>query len=215
MGSINVRLFLICFVLCVCDLKSVKAQSWDEWFHQKKTQIKYLEQQIAALKAEEISLRQGYDMLKSEWNTIANFKGAEFNLHQDFYNSLSAVNPVIRNEVNLSAVQARLQSIVNQFNAVDHLAGLTETEQTYISRVRENLVEQCHLDLNDLQTVLTTGGLQMSDDERIKRINEISAAINDKYVFACSFTNRVRLLSAQRNRDKSNTQTLRRYYEIN
>lgn len=206
---------MICIMLCVCALQRVNAQSWDEWFHQKKTQIKYLEQQIAALKAEEISLKQGYDMLKSEWNTIANFKGGEFKLHQDFYKSLSAVKPVVRNEVNLSAVQARLQSIVDQFNSVDNLKGLTESEQTYISRVRENLAAQCHLDLNDLQTVLTTGELQMSDDERIKRISEIKAAINDKYVFAYSFTNRIRLLSAQRIQDKSNTQTLRRYYEIN
>lgn len=206
---------MICLMLCVCALQPVNAQSWDEWFHQKKTQIKYLEQQIAALKAEEISLRQGYDMLKSEWNSIANFKGAEFNLHQDFYKSLSAVNPVVRNEVNLWVVQARLQNIINQLNSVDNLEGLTEAEQTYISSVRENLVAQCHLDLNDLQTVLTTGELQMSDDERIKRINKISAAINDKYVFACSFTNQVRLLSAQRKQDKSNTQTLRRYYETN
>lgn len=205
----------ICLLLCAFSFQPVHAQSFAEWFSQKKTQIKYLTQQIAALQAYKSSLEQGYGILKSEWGAIGNFKNGEFGLHQDYYQSLSAVNPQVKSSVNLTNIQSEQQSIVSQFNAIQNLNGLQENEQAYISSVRQNIITQCGKDLDDLQTVLTAGELQMTDDERIKRIDQITAAIKDKYVFTCSFANQVRLLALQRNQDDQHTQTLRRYYEVN
>ncbi len=205
-------------VSCLLFLGSAEhssAQSFAEWFNQKKTQIKYLTNQIAALQACRTSLEQGYAMMKSEWGAIGNFKNGEFGLHQDYYNSLSVVNPQVKSSVNLSTIQAEQQSIVSQFDAIKNLNGLQANEQAYISNVRRNIIDQCSKDLDDLQAVLSAGQLQMTDDERIQRINRITAAIKDKYVFTCSFANQVRLLALQRNRDDQHTQTLRRYYEIN
>ncbi|RKR84282.1 hypothetical protein BDD43_4514 [Mucilaginibacter gracilis] len=201
-------LFLFCTV-------HVQAQSFDEWFNQKKTQIKYLTQQIAALQACRTSLEQGYAMMKSEWGAIGNFKNGEFGLHQGYYNSFSAVNPQVKGSVNVTTIQAEQQSIISQFNAIRNLNGLQANEQSYIGSVRQNIIDQCNKDLDDLQAVLSAGQLQMTDDERIKRINQITAAIKDKYVFTCSFANQVQLLSLQRNQDNEHTQTLRRYYEPN
>jgi hypothetical protein len=215
MESNKVKASLICFILFSFCFQLAKAQSFAEWFDQKKTQIKYLTNQIAALQASKTSLEQGYAMMKSEWGAIGNFKNGEFGLHQDYYNSLSVVNPQVKSRVNLATIQAEQQSIISQFNAIRNLVGLSETEQAYISSVRQNIINQCNKDLNDLQTVLTADELQMTDDERIKRINQITAAIKDKYTFTCSFANQVRLLALERNRDDQNTQTLRRYYEVN
>ncbi|MET3606907.1 capsule polysaccharide export protein KpsE/RkpR [Mucilaginibacter rubeus] len=214
MVSIKAKIAILCLVFSALVLQQVRAQSWDEWFHQKKTQIKYLEQQIAALKAEELSLRQGYNMLKSEWNAIAGFKNGEFSLHQGSYHSLSEVKPEVRSRVNLSAVQAEQQSINSQLNAIRRLNGLADNEQAYVSEVSQNLVAQLNSDLNDLQSVLTTGELQMRDDERISRLQRISASIKDKYVFTCSFCRKVQLLCAQRQQDNHEVETLRRYYEV-
>ncbi|MEO3405491.1 hypothetical protein AAFN85_16390 [Mucilaginibacter sp. CAU 1740] len=214
MVSIKAKIAILCLVFPALVFQQARAQSWDEWFHQKKTQIKYLEQQIAALKAEELSLRQGYDMLKSEWNAIAGFKNGEFKLHQDFYQSLSGVKPEVRSSANLAAIQAEQQSIISQLNAIRSLNGLTENEQAYVTEVSQNLVAQLNSDLDDLQSVLTTGELQMGDDERIRRLQRISASIKDKYVFTCSFCRTVQLLCAQRQQDNHEVETLRRYYEV-
>jgi len=214
MVSIKAKIAILCLVFSALVFQQARAQSWDEWFHQKKTQIKYLEQQIAALKAEEISLRQGYNILKSEWNTIAGFKHGEFNLHKGYYQSLSKVKPEVRNSANLSAIQAEQQSINSQLNAIRSLNGLTDNEQAYVSEVSQNLVAQLNRDLDDLQSVLTTGELQMGDDERIKRLQRISASIKDKYVFTCFFCRKVQFLYAQRQQDNHEVETLRRYYEV-
>ena len=194
---------------------AVHAQSWDEWFNQKKTLIKYLTQQIAALQASETSLRQGYAILKSEWGAIGNFKNGEFGLHQSYYNSLSAVNPVVKNSTDLATIQAEQRSIISLLNAEKNVPGLSPSEQGYIESVGQNIITQCGKDLDDLQNVLTAGELQMTDDERIRRINRITAAIKDKYVFTCSFTNQVKLLAIQRNRDNKEVQALNQLYGIN
>jgi len=214
MVSIKSKISILCLTFLVLVFQQARAQSWDEWFHQKKTQIKYLEQQIAALKAEELSLRQGYDMLKSEWNAIAGFKNGEFSLHQGYYQSLFEVKPEVRSSTNLSAIQAEQQSIISQLNAIRSLNGLADNEQAYVNEVSQNLVAQLNSDLNDLQSVLTTGELQMGDDERITRLQRISASIKDKYVFTCSFCRKVQLLCAQRQQDNHEVETLRRYYEV-
>jgi hypothetical protein len=210
MESIKVKALLICFMFFAFGFQPAKAQTLDEWFNQKKTLIKYLTQQIAALQASETSLKQGYNMMKSEWGAIGNFKNGEFGLHQDYYNSLSAVSSQVKSSVILTTIQAEQQSIISQFNAIRDLAGLTASKQTYIQSVQQNVVAQCAKDLDDLQTVLTAGQLVMSDDERIKRINQITAAIKDKYVFTCSFANQVRLLALQRTQEDQNTQTLKK-----
>lgn len=63
--------------------------------------------------------------MKSEWGAIGNFKNGEFGLHQGYYNSLAAINPQVKNIVNLSTIQAEQQSIVSQFNAIKNLNGLS------------------------------------------------------------------------------------------
>jgi hypothetical protein len=206
---------LCCFLLCAFNFQLAKAQTFAEWFSQKKTQIKYLTQQIAALNACETPLKQGYNMLYSEWSAIGNFKNGEFGLHQDYYNSLSQVNPLVKSSTDLPTIQAEQQSIISQFNSVQHLSGLSASEQAYIGLVQQNVIDQCAKDLNDLQAVLTSGELVMTDDERIKRIDQLSAAIKDKYLFTCSFCTQVRLMAIQRNQDNQSIQTLNQLYGIN
>jgi hypothetical protein len=212
-----IKLFkpLCCFLLCAFSFQLANAQTFAEWFSQKKTQIKYLTEQIAALNACETSFKQGYNMLHSEWVAIGNFKNGEFGLHQGYYNSLSQINPQVKKSADLPTIQAEQQSIISQLNALQHLSGLSAPEQTYIGLVQQNVINLCAKDLNDLQAVLTSGDLVMTDDERIKRIDQLTAAIKDKYLFTCSFYLQVRLLAIQRNQDNQSTQTLNQLYGIN
>ncbi len=211
----KVKAFLCGIALLLLSVTASHAQTFAEWFSQKKTQIKYLTEQIAALNACETSLKQGYNMMKSEWGAIGNFKNGEFGLHQDYYNSLSQVNPQVKNSTDLPTIQAEQQSIIGQFSALQHLPGLSTSEQTYIGLVQQNIINQCAKDLTDLQAVLTSGNLVMTDDERIKRINQLTSAIKDKYLFTCSFSSQVRLLAIQRNQDNQSIQTLNQLYGIN
>ena len=206
---------LLCFMLCAFSFQPAKAQTFDEWFAQGKTQVKYLIQQISALSACESSLKQGYHIVSGELSSIKNFSGSEYSLHQGYYNLLSQVNPLVKNSTDMKLIQSEQQSIIRQFNAISNLSALSAAEQAYIQNVAQNLMSECNKDLEELQAVLTPGKLVMSDDERIKRINKVTASIKDKYVFTCSFCTQVRVLGLQRGNDTNSNGTLQKLYGIN
>ena len=58
---------LICFSLCAFSFQAAKAQTFAEWFQQKKTQIKYLTEQIAALEQYGNYVKQGYRIAQGGW----------------------------------------------------------------------------------------------------------------------------------------------------
>ena len=171
--------------------------------------------QIAALNAFENSVKQGYNIAKNEWGAIGNFKNGELTLHQNYYSSLSQVNPLVKNSTDITTIQSEQQSIISQFNGITNASGLTTSEQTYVQTVGQNIITECNKDLEELQSVLTPGQLVMSDDERIKRIRKVTASIQEKYVFSCSFCTRVRMLAVQRNEDSDSNRTLQKLYGIN
>jgi len=89
---------------------------------------------------------------------------------------------------------------------------LTTDETTYVASVRNKVLTECNHDLSDLQDLLNST-LQLSDDERLKRLNAIHAAMLDKYQFSQSFTNSLKTLAVGRGQDHNDTQTLKGLYE--
>ncbi len=61
---------ILLVIATVLLFQSANAQTWDEWFKQKKTQKKYLVQQIAALRVYLDYLKKGYTVVHNGLNTI-------------------------------------------------------------------------------------------------------------------------------------------------
>jgi hypothetical protein len=70
-------------------------QSWNEWFRQKRTQIRYLGEQIAQLQAQIMLLKEGYDAAKEGWEFIHDMTNGEFDLHKDYFSHQDNINPII------------------------------------------------------------------------------------------------------------------------
>ncbi|MCA6440654.1 MAG: hypothetical protein IM581_12030, partial [Chitinophagaceae bacterium] len=74
----------------------------------------------------------------------------------------------------------------------------TETEVDYCKQVFDNLLDECIKTVDELILVTTSGNLEMKDDERLKRIDSLYADVQDKYSFACSFSDDMGILAVQR-----------------
>src|SRR3954466_1406137 len=72
------------------------AQTFSEWFRQKKTQKKYLIEQIAALEVYAGHLEKGYSILSEGLSQINSIKHGEFGLHDAYFYSLKNINPHIK-----------------------------------------------------------------------------------------------------------------------
>jgi len=92
-------------------------QTFEEWTQQKKTQKKYLLQQIAALQLYLGYVKKGYEVVNKGLITVRNIKNGDFNLHRDFLGSLKRVNPKIKKYAKVAdiiAYQVRIKG--NQKN---------------------------------------------------------------------------------------------------
>ena len=178
------------------------AQTLAEWTQQKKTQIQYLLDQIAANKVSIDYLEKGYEIAKTGLNTIQNIKKGDFNLHLDFFGSLEIVNPKIKTYTRVAdiiAYQVRIvKNISTTIKNLKESGQFNTNELDYSKAVFENLLDECVKNVDELYIVITSGALQMTDDERIKRIDQLYTDMLDKYSFSQSFSEERSILAMQR-----------------
>ena len=204
---------LLALLVFVSAAGSLKAQTFAEWFQQKKTQKKYLIQQIAALQVYIGYAKKGYKIAKEGLNTIGGFTKGEFNLHNDYLNSLKTVHPEVRRYVKVAEIIALQVKIIQNYNRtyrqLNSSDAFSEDELAYIGRVYSRLLDDCDKTLDELITITTDGKLEMKDDERIERIDKLYLDMQDKFTFSQSFSNDAKSLAASRLNDKSDVQTSR------
>ena len=75
------------------SFQRLDAQTWEEWFQQKKTRIKYLNEQIAANKSFFETLKKGYEVVAGGLELAESIRQEEFDLHNGFFESLRTLNP--------------------------------------------------------------------------------------------------------------------------
>jgi hypothetical protein len=204
---------IIIIILLGLFATGAKSQTFAEWFQQKKTQKKYLLQQIAALQIYIGYLQKGYSIAKNGLTEISDFKNGEFNLHSDYFSSLKNVNPKIKNYARVADIisfQIKIVQTYHQtYRQVKKSRALNTDEINYIYRVFGRLLDDCNANIDELITLTTSGKLEMKDDERFERIDALYKDMQNKYTFTKTFSNEVIELAAERLKEKNDVQTSR------
>lgn len=198
-------------ILLMFFVSNVYGQNWEEWTQQKKTQIKYLTDQIAALQMYAGYVEKGYAIAKNGLDVIHNIKKGDFFIHKNYFNSLKNVNPKIKSywEVaDIIALQIKIvKSCHRQMKLIHESGQFTAGETSYCNKVFTNLLEDCSATIDQLIELVTGGMIQMKDDERIKRIDGLHADIQDRDEFVQHFSNETNILALQRSMDVNDIQT--------
>lgn len=191
------------FFCLVCA--DTQAQTWEEWFRQKKTQRKYLAKQIALLKIHLEYLKKGYDIAQQGLTLIGDIKDGEFGLHRSYFASLKDVNPQLARLTKVAdtfTMQAYIVRRMGEINAFSqNNPYLTPEEIRYVATVYTNLLKLADASLGELLVIVRAGESQMTDDERLARIDLLYADMLDKHAFVRSFENDVHLIAAERERE--------------
>ncbi|SDE65774.1 hypothetical protein SAMN05216464_108117 [Mucilaginibacter pineti] len=202
---------IVCLMLSF-SCSPLFAQTWGEWLRQKSTQKKYLYTQIAALQLYAGYLKKGYEIAGDGLSIVHSFKNGEFGLHQLYFASLKAVNPAIRNSPGASEILENAARIQSLFAGIGGLQ-LPDDHKAYIKTVRDNLLRECGDDLEELEIVITPGKAEMTDDERLGRLEKLTVAMQDKLDFSRHFSQQVKMLVQQRKTETNSIDHLKQYYE--
>jgi len=208
----------IVLLLLIVTATQVHAQFLGGFFSQQSDKEKLMVTQIAEYDVYLHALKTGYNITETGLNTAGQLKGGTFNLHNAYFNSLAQVNPVVQNNPkgkaiitlaaktgNLFATEINWQRQQKQFSA---------SELAYLQKVQDNLLTKCQSDVAETNDVLTPGKLQMTDQERLSRLDKLYADMQDKYAFATSFTNKCHTLATSRGQAKSSKSQLKQLYGI-
>ncbi|HEY8781515.1 MAG TPA: hypothetical protein VIM16_07875 [Mucilaginibacter sp.] len=206
--------FVMMTVAASAIATTLKAQTVAEWFDQKKTQTKYLLQQIAALQIYAAYYKQGNNIAHNGLSSIFGSLTSENGLHTTYYNNLKNVNPAVKNNKQVSDIMQWQKDILTRMGNLDKTANLNENERQYIVQVKSALFKDCNGQITELQNVITDNKLQMSDEERLKHIGVIHTAMQDNYRFASSFADQVKVYAFQRVQENNNIITEKKIYGI-
>lgn len=193
---------------------TVRAQTFAEWFQQKKTQKKYLLQQIAALQVYASYYKAGNNIARNGLGSISGYLKSENGLHATYYDNLNNVSPVVKNNKQVSDILQWQTDILNRMNLLDKTAKLNDDERRYILQVKTALFKDCDQQITELQNVVTDSKLKMSDEERLKHIGVIHFAMQNNYRFASSFSDQVKVYAVQRRQEKNNVITEKKIYGV-
>ncbi|MFZ0595432.1 MAG: hypothetical protein WAM46_00485, partial [Flavobacterium sp.] len=79
----------------------------------------------------------------------------------------------------------------------------------YIERSFDRLFENCNRTLDDLLMVTVDAKLEMKDDERMERIDNLYKTMIGDYEFCLTFSNEAKILSLSKANEKNNVDRLR------
>jgi hypothetical protein len=163
-------------------------------------------------------LEKSYQIANKGLTAIGDIKNGEFNLHKDYFGSLKSVNPSIAKDARIAAIIAMQVSIVQQYKKcygrVQQSNLFNSNEVSYIYTVFTNLLDDCTNNLTELISVTTAGQLQLTDDERLRRIDALHRDMQDKYSFAQSFSNETGIMMVDRMKDSNDAGTLDYLYHL-
>lgn len=211
-NKVMMKKFFLIMMVCFSAF-GVKAQTFNEWFKQKKTQIQYLAEQIAALQVYSESLQKGYDITNTGLKFIHGVKKGDFDLHQLYFASLKKVNPQVKSYSKIADIILLQTEILNACNkqerSMKQSQEISEEEMNYVLKVFNNLLHGCGQIIDQLMAVLADGNFEMKDDERIKIIDELYDQMQDRYVFIQHFGNETNAVGIERMREQNDRTTLR------
>ncbi|WP_442795988.1 hypothetical protein [Pelobium manganitolerans] len=152
-----------------------QAQTFNEWFRQKKTQEKYLLQQIAGFQQYLDYLKAGYGIFQKGSDLISGFKDGEFQLHQTFFENKSRLNPALQPYVakNSRLIQSALSYCdkAKKITAKEKL--LTPSQKAYAKNVIMETKGKTLSIKSAFEQLTSEDKMVLSDAERMARLQTL------------------------------------------
>ena len=152
-------------------------------------------------------MKKGYELLSGGYKTVKDMTEGNFSLHKTFLDALMQVSPAVKNYKKVGEIVEYQISIVkesrNGMNRFIKSGNFSGQEINYFEKVYGNLLNQSLRNLDELTMVITADKLRMSDDERLKAVDDIYEQMQDKLLFLRNFNTTSNVLALQRAKEKN------------
>lgn len=163
-------------------------------------------------------MKKGYELLSGGYKTVKDMTEGNFSLHKTFLDALMQVSPAVKNYKRVAETVEYQISIVkesrNGMNRFIKSGNFSGQEINYFEKVYGNLLNQSLRNLDELTMVITADKLRMSDDERLKAVDDIYEQMQDKLLFLRNFNASSNVLALQRSKEKNDVYVSKSFQEF-
>lgn len=163
-------------------------------------------------------MKKGYELLSGGYKTVKDMTEGNFSLHKTFLDALMQVSPAVRNYKKVREIVEYQISIVkesrNGMNRFIKSGNFSGQEINYFEKVYGNLLNQSLRNLDELTMIITADKLRMSDDERLKAVDDIYEQMQDKLLFLRNFNTTSNVLALQRAKEKNDVYVSKTFQEF-
>lgn len=203
------RKFLIFLMMTISSLR-VSAQA------QEVQQLLLNVEKLAQFKQILQDMYDGWKIINKGYHTIKDISSGNFSLHKGFLDGLMEVSPVVKRYKRVAdivnyqlLIVKRYKAALAQFKQDDVF---TVPEVLYMEKVYSNLFRESLKNLDELFLVITAGQLRMSDDERLRAIDQIYERVEDQFAFLEDFNSSTGYLSLQRKAEQAELNTMKKLH---
>lgn len=163
-------------------------------------------------------MKKGYELLSGGYKTVKDMTEGNFSLHKTFLDALMQISPAVKNYKKVAEIVEYQISIVkesrNGMNRFIKSGNFSGQEINYFEKVYGNLLNQSLRNLDELTMVITADKLRMSDDERLKAVDDIYEQMQDKLLFLRNFNTTSNVLALQRSKEKNDVYISKSFQEF-
>ncbi len=196
----------------------VKSQVINEWLRQKATQRKYLIQQIIALQAQIAQLKKGFDIAKKGYGAIQSIKNGELSLHTLFLSELKIVNPKIKKYARVADIISNQITVLKvckeNIRKVRSTGMFRPSEISAITDVTTTLFRETAQTIDQLASVILNGRYEMTDGERLVRIDRLYADSKKQVETSLTLSQQVSFVNQNRLQQFSDAASMRNLYAL-
>lgn len=176
-------------------------------------------EKLSQLKNILTDMKKGYTIITNGYNAVKDISKGNFKIHEVFLDGLMLVNPEIKKYKRVADIISYQKNIISEYQSAlsrfSSSENFTLDEINYFTMVYKQLFNQSLDNLDELLMVITSSKLRMADDERLMAIDRIFMDTQDKLTFLRSFNSQASILNLQRQKEKSDVQATKKYFNIN
>lgn len=203
---------LITLGLCFAGFVTY-GQTFSEWWQQKKTRIKYLHRQIAALDELRELLREGYWQSEEEEDSVELLSAEEYEIRRNFLESLKSVKPALKDtpEV-MSSMMLTTYFSIRACQKLEEYAKdpvLSSKDFSYIRSELDYTLDAMKRDVKWVDLLLADESIEMKDDERYWCIRFAARQIRMNYERGTTVLYQLDEMVASKRQEQANNEFIR------
>lgn len=186
---------------------------------QKSKELKIQAEQLAKFKLQSIIVKEKNKIDQEGLDNIGNYKNGTYSLYNAYFKSLRDVNSSVKESDKAQYIRDVISEIRRFFPLTISRAtnsGLYErSEIAYFEKVYDKVQKDCNEIIRNLNAVTSNGEYEMTDDQRMERIDILHDQMVRTYMFARKFCTDIENVKRAREQEKQDAQHIQRLYGLN